>query len=122
MRGLSRGLQVLEFITRKRGATFTEVRMATGLSKSVVHRILAELVESSYVWRGVAEGKYYASGLLAVSIKGAGSHALMCAGYDPLRKLAEQVLWPSDLFACDGTDMVLIDTTQSLSPYVFRAS
>src|SRR6202012_2437266 len=67
MRGLSRGLQVLEFITRKRGATFTEVRLGTGLSKSVVHRILAELADSGYVWRGVAEGKYYASGVLARS-------------------------------------------------------
>jgi DNA-binding IclR family transcriptional regulator len=122
MRGLSRGLQVLEFITRKRGATFTEVRLGTGLSKSVVHRILAELADGSYVWRGVAEGKYYASGLLAVSTKGARSHALMCAAHDPLRKLAEQVQWPSDLFVCDGTDMVLIDTTQSMSPYVLRTS
>jgi len=122
MRGLSRGLQVLEFITRKRGATFTEVRLSTGLSKSVVHRILAELIDGGYVWRGVAEGKYYASGLLAVSTKGARSHALMCAGYDPLRKLTEKVLWPSDLFVCDGTDMVLIDTTQAMSPYVLRTS
>lgn len=122
MRGLSRGLQVLEFITRKRGATFTEVRLGSGLSKSVVHRILAELTDGGYVWRGVAEGKYYASGLLAVSTKGARSHALMHAAHDPLRKLSEQVQWPSDLFVCDGTDMVLIDTTQSMSPYVLRTS
>ena len=122
MRALSRGLQVLEFITRKRGATFTEVRVGTGLSKSVVHRILAELVGGGYAWRGVAEGKYYASGLLAVSTKGAQSHALMCAAHDPLRKLVEQVLWPSDLFVRDGTEMVLIDTAQSMSPFVLRAS
>ena len=120
MRALSRGLQVLEFITRKRGATFTEVRIGTGLSKSVVHRILAELVDGGYVWRGVAEGKYYASGLF--STKGAQSHALMCAAHDPLRKLVEQVQWPSDLFVRDGTEMVLIDTTQSMSPFVLRAS
>lgn len=122
MRGLSRGLQVLEFITRRRGATFTEVRLGTGLSKSVVHRILAELTDGGYAWRGVAEGKYYAAGLLAVSSKGARSHALLCAAYDPLRKLAGQVQWPSDLFVCDGTDMVLIDTTQSMSPYVLRTN
>jgi IclR family transcriptional regulator, mhp operon transcriptional activator len=122
MRGLSRGLQVLEFITRKRGASFTEVRLGTGLSKSVVHRILAELIEGGYIWRGVAEGKYYASGMLAVSTKGAQSHALMCAAQDPLRRLVEQVQWPSDLFVRDGTDMVLIDTAQSMSPYVLRES
>jgi IclR family transcriptional regulator, mhp operon transcriptional activator len=122
MRALSRGLQVLEFITRKRGASFTEVRLGTGLSKSVVHRILAELIDGGYVWRGVAEGRYYASGLLAVSTKGAQSHALICAAQEPLRKLAQQVQWPSDLFVRDGTDMVLIDTTQSLSPYVLSAS
>lgn len=122
MRGLSRGLAVLEFITRKRGATFTEVRAATGLPKAAVHRILAALAEQGYVWRGVAEGKYYASGLLAVSTKGAQSHALMCAAHNPLRQLVEQVRWPSDLFVRDGTEMVLIDTTQSASPYALRTS
>jgi IclR family mhp operon transcriptional activator len=36
--------------------------------------------------------------------------------------LAEQVRWPSDLFVRDGTEMILIDTTQSMSPYVLQAS
>lgn len=122
MRGLSRGLAVLEFITRKRGASFTEVRLGTGLSKSGVHRILTELIDSGHVWRGVAEGKYYASSLLALSTKGAQSFALVRAAHDPLRKLAEQVQWPSDLFVRDGADMILADTAQSMSPYALRAS
>ena len=122
MRGLSRGLAVLEFVTRTRGATFTEVRLGTGLPKAVVHRILADLIKEGYVWRGVAEGKYYASGLLAVSTKGAQAHALVCAAHDPLRRLVRQVNWPSDLFVRDGTEMVLIDTTQSVSPYAVGMS
>jgi DNA-binding IclR family transcriptional regulator len=122
MRTLSRGLAVLKFITQKRGASFTEVRLETGLSKPVVHRILAELLSGGYVWRGVEEGKYYASGLLAVSVKAVQSHALMYAAHDPLQKLLEQVQWPSDLLVRDGVDMVLIDTTQSMSPYALRPS
>jgi IclR family transcriptional regulator, mhp operon transcriptional activator len=122
MRTLSRGLAVLKLITENRGASFTEVRLETGLSKPVVHRILAELVNGGYIWRGVEEAKYYASGLLAVSIKGAQSHALMFAARDPLQKLVQQVQWPSDLFVRDGVDMVLIDTTQSKSPYALRTS
>jgi IclR family mhp operon transcriptional activator len=122
MRALSRGLAVLEFVTRNRGASFTEVRLETGLSKPVVHRILAELINGGYVWRGLEEGKYYSSGLLAVSSKSAQSHALMFVARNPLIKLVEQVQWPSGLFVRDGVDMVLIDTTQSMSPYALRGS
>jgi IclR family transcriptional regulator, mhp operon transcriptional activator len=122
MRALSRGLEVLEFITRKRGASLKEVRLATGLSKSVVHRILVELIDGGFIWRGVAEARYYASGLLAVSSKGAQAHALKCAARGPLKKLVKTVQWPSDLFVRDGADMVLIDTTQMMSPYTLNFS
>ena len=66
MKSLARGLEVLDFVARGEGVTFTEVCTATALPKSVVHRILAELVSSGHVWRGHAEPKYFASASMAI--------------------------------------------------------
>lgn len=122
MRALARGLEVLDFLARHNGVTFTDICLATGLSKSVVHRILAELLNSGHVWRGLAEPFYYASEGMAIVPKGAQARALKRAATAPLVRLVETVRWPSDLFARDGSEMVLIDTTRSKSPFALSWS
>lgn len=122
MRSLARGLEVLDFVARRDGTTFTEICAATSLSKSVVHRILAELVSSGYVWRGFAEPKYFASPSMAIVPKGALSLALKRAAIGPLERLVADVGWPSDLFVREGSEMILIDTTRPKSPFALKWS
>jgi IclR family mhp operon transcriptional activator len=117
MRSLARGLEVLDFIARGDGVTFTDICKATSLPKSVVHRILAELVSSGHVWRGHAEPNYFASSGMAIVPKGAWAQALKRSAVEPLEKLVAAVRWPSDLFVRQGSTMVLIDTTRPKSPY-----
>ncbi len=122
MRSLARGLEVLDFIARSDGATFSDVCLATGLPKSVVHRIVAELLSSGHVWRGHAEPKYFASGAMAIVPKGASAQALKRSAVEPLDRLVEEVRWPSDLFVRQGSTMTLIDTTRPKSPYALKWS
>jgi len=122
MRALARGLEVLDFLARRDGSTFSEVCLATGLSKAVVHRILAELLSSGHVWRGVEEPLFYASAGMAIVPKGAQSQAVKRAAVEPLVRLVSVVRWPSDLFVRDGSQMILIDTTRSKSPFALRWS
>ena len=96
MRALARGLEVLDFLARRDGSTFSDVCLATGLSKAVVHRILAELLSSGHVWRGLEEALFYASASMAIVPKGAQSQALKRAAVGPLVRLVSVVRWPSD--------------------------
>lgn len=122
MRSLARGLEVLDVVARSDGITFTEICTATGLPKSVVHRILAELVSSGYVWRGIAEPNYFASSTMAIVPEGMQSQALKRAAIAPLERLVAEVKWPSDLFVREGSDMILIDTTRPMSPFALKWS
>jgi IclR family mhp operon transcriptional activator len=122
MRALARGLEVLDFLARREGSTFSDVCLATGLSKAVVHRILAELLSSGHVWRGLEEPLFYASASMAIVPKGAQTQAIKRAAVGPLVRLVSVVRWPSDLFARDGSQMILIDTTRSKSPFALRWS
>jgi IclR family mhp operon transcriptional activator len=122
MRSLARGLEVLDYVARGDGVTFTDICKATALPKSVVHRIVAELVSSGHVWRGHAEADYFASGSMAVVPKGASAQALKRSAVEPLDRLVEEVRWPSDLFVRQGSTMILIDTTRPKSPFELRWS
>jgi len=122
MRSLARGLEVLDFVARREGTTFSQVCSGTGLPKAVVHRILAELVSSGYVWRSFAQAHYFASPRLMIVPKGIRSQALQRAAYIPLERLVSEVQWPSDLFIRDGIEMILIDTTRPKSPYALKWS
>lgn len=122
MRSLARGLEILDFIARRQGVTFTEIRHATGLSKAVVHRILAELTARGYVWRGLAEPKYFASAHFATTPLGTRQDLLKRAAREPLQQLVGEVRWPSDLFAREGCGMILIDTNCPISPFELKRS
>ena len=74
------------------------------------------------MWRGLEEALFYASASMAIVPKGAQSQALKRAAVGPLVRLVSVVRWPSDLFARDGSQMILIDTTRSKSPYALRWS
>lgn len=113
---------MLDFVARQNGTTFTDICKSTGLPKSVVHRILAELVSSGYVWRGLAEPIYFASSSLAIVPKGAKSQVLKRAALAPLERLVVEVQWPSDLFVREGSDMILVDTTRPKSPFALKWS
>lgn len=122
MRSLARGLDVLDFIARRNGVSFTDIRTATGLSKAVVHRILIELVRCGFTWRGQEDHRYYAAPLIAATPTSSYATLLRSASSEPMKQLIEEVSWPSDLFAREHTHMVMIDSNRSLSPFHLRWS
>ena len=122
MRTLARGLDVLDFIARRNGVSFTDIQTATGLSKAVVHRIVVELVRYGFAWKGQADRKYYAAPRIAATPTSSYAMLLRSASSGPMQALIEEVSWPSDLFACEGPHMVMIDSNRSLSPFHLRWS
>ena len=122
MRSLARGLDVLDFIARRNGVSFTDIQTATGFSKAVVHRIVVELVRYGFAWKGQADRKYYAAPLIAATPTSSYATLLRSASSGPMKTLIEDVSWPSDLFVREGAQMVMIDTNRSLSPFHLRWS
>lgn len=123
MRSLQRGLAVYAFVLRHPGASFTEVRQATGLSKAVTHRVLAELERSGFVWRTLSDGRYRPRShpvQAAGSPPDAAGRRLAEAAVEPLRDLSATLVWPSDVFVFSGTGMRLLDSSRRHSPFLMN--
>lgn len=122
MRSLARGLNVLDYVARNDGVTFTQIVHATGLSKGVVHRILGELTRSGFAWRLQSDKKYFASPLVAATPGGSYAKLLLSAAAEPMSWLVKQIKWPSDLFVHEGLHMVMLESTRPSSPFHLRWS
>ncbi len=122
MQSLARGLSVLDFIARSEGVTFTEVVEATGLSKAVVHRIVAELSRSGFVFRNRTTRKYFGAPLIAASPSGSYATLLLSAASQPMDWLVKKISWPSDLFVHEGRQMVMVESSRPSSPFHLRWS
>ncbi len=123
MRGLQRGLAAYAFVLRQPGASFTEIRLATGLSKAVTHRVLAELERSGFVWRTLSDGRYRPR---SHPVQAAGGppgdfeRRLAEAAVEPLRELNAAFVWPSDIFMFSGTGMRLLESSRRHSPFLIN--
>lgn len=122
MQSLARGLSVLDYIARSEGVTFTQVVEATGLSKAVVHRIVAELLRSGFVFRNRSNKKFFGAPLIAASPSGSYATLLLSAASQPMDWLVKKVSWPSDLFIHEGRQMVMIESSRPSSPFHLRWS
>lgn len=122
MQSLARGLSVLDFIARSEGVTFTAIVEATGLSKAVVHRIIAELLRSGFVFRNRSNKKFFGAPLIAASPSGSYARILLSAASKPMDWLVKKISWPSDLFIHEGRQMVMIESSRPSSPFHLRWS
>lgn len=123
MRTLQRGLAVYSFVLRHPGASFTEIRHATGLSKAVTHRMLAALERDGFVWRALSDGGYRARRLPEpVPAAQDGTDAQLAgASVAPLLELNAALAWPSDVFVFAGSHMRLQESSRRHSPFVINA-
>lgn len=122
MRTLQRGLAVYAFVLRHPGASFTEVRQATGLSKAVTHRMLAALEGAGFVWRALSDGGYRArrQPVPAASPGESLDPRLAEASVAPLLELNAALVWPSDVFVFTGSFMRLQESSRRQSPFLMN--
>ncbi|CAN5750762.1 DNA-binding transcriptional regulator [soil metagenome] len=108
---LRRGLDVLALIQRASAMTYTELQVASGLPKATLVRVLKTLVESGWVLRHAASGRYSCVTLPGTA---AGDHTahdgLMGIAKPLLTRLQHKVPWPIDLAVRDGLAMLILDT------------
>ena len=123
VRGLARGLQVLQALNAMEGGRWTSQQIAdlTGLHRTTVRRLLETLVEEGYARRSSSDDSFRL--LLAVRALSEGfTDAERIATVAPpiMGRLLQRVAWPSDLTTPDGDAMIIRETTHRFSPLSFH--
>ena len=105
IRGLARGLRVLEALQSSPISTLHEIHRATHISKPSLLRILNTLQDAGFVSRRLADGRYRISAFARVGRKRDRHDRVAEAAAPVLDRLCQNVRWPSDLMVPAGDHM-----------------
>jgi IclR family mhp operon transcriptional activator len=123
IRGLERGLQVLQFLQTNPIASLHDLYAATGISKPSLLRILHTLEQSHLVSRRLGDGRYrVGANLTRVAYRRARHDRIAEAAAPVLDELCERISWPSDVLAPAGDSMEIAETSQTHSPFIIPIS
>jgi IclR family mhp operon transcriptional activator len=118
-RGVGRALAVLQALNLQSGATVTQLRQQSGLSRPAIYRILQSLMQTGFVSRGRIPRTYVLTSKVRSLSEGYTDDDLIAEIAAPtLDKLQEKVIWPTELATLQDFRMHLRDTTRHLSPMV----
>jgi IclR family mhp operon transcriptional activator len=117
IRGLERGLQVLDSLRLSPTSSLQELYDATRIPKPSLLRILATLSKRGLVYRRLADGRYRFSDFSGAGRKRDRHDRVAEAAGPVLDRLCQKVLWPSDLMVPAGDHMERRETSQAYSPY-----
>jgi IclR family mhp operon transcriptional activator len=123
IRGLERGLQVLQFLQSNPISSLHDVHVTTKISKPSLLRILHTLERSGLVSRRLGDGRYrIGANLTRVPRRRAGFDRVAEAAAPVLDRLCQQISWPSDLLVPAGDHMEIVETSQTHSPFLIKVS
>ena len=105
IRGLERGLQVIELLEANPMLSLQELHRATRISKPSLLRVLATLERAGRVSRRLADGYYHLSAFSGTARKRDRYDRVAEAAAPVLNRLCQKVLWPSDLLVPAGDHM-----------------
>src|SRR5260370_30473209 len=98
IKGLQRGLEVLDFLQSNPISSLHDLHVATNISKPSLLRILHTLEQSHLVSRRLGDGRYRVSAnLTRVARRRARFDRVGEAAAPVLDKLCQKISWPSDL-------------------------
>jgi IclR family mhp operon transcriptional activator len=120
IRGLERGLQVLDVLQSKPISSLHDIHLATGISKPSLLRILNTLERAGAISRRLADGRYRISAFARMAGKRDRYDRVAEAAAPVLDRLCQKVSWPSDLFVPAGDHMERRETSRSHTPFFFH--
>lgn len=121
MRGLQRGLQVMQVLQTTSIASLNDIHRATRISKPSLLRILRTLQQAGVVSRRLADGHYRLSAFTRVARKQDAHERVAEAAAPVLDSLCQKVKWPSDLLVPAGDHMERRETSRALSPFIIHS-
>jgi len=124
VRGLTRGLQLLNTLNRlDGGASVARLAELTGLHRTTVRRLLETLQDEGYVRRSESDDSFRLSIKVRELSEGFRDEQWISALAAPLlAELLQEVVWPTDLCTLDVDAMVVRETTHRFSRLSFHRS
>jgi IclR family mhp operon transcriptional activator len=122
VQGLVRGLEILCAMNEAPGASgsSTTLAKATGLHRTTVKRLLETLREAGFV-RRLPDDSFRLTFRVRNLSDGFTDETWVAQVAAPLlKKLTEEVLWPSDLVTLEAGELVIRDSTHAFSPLSFH--
>lgn len=122
VRGLTRGLMLLNSLNRKGGiADIAQLAQQTGLHRTTVRRLLETLQDEGYVRRNESDDSYRLTIKVRELSEGFRDEQWVSAVATPLlASLLQEVVWPTDLSSFDGDAMIIRESTHRFSPLSFH--
>jgi IclR family transcriptional regulator, mhp operon transcriptional activator len=123
VRGLARGLQVLQALNAMENgrATSQQLSETTGLHRTTVRRLLETLVEEGFVRRSDSDDSFRLTlNVRALSEGFTDDEHIATIAPPIMAKMLQRVVWPSDLTTPDGDAMIVRETTHRFSPLSFH--
>ncbi|MFM0504577.1 DNA-binding transcriptional regulator [Paraburkholderia caffeinilytica] len=125
VRGLSRGLQVLQALNAMESgrATSQQISELTGLHRTTARRLLETLMEEGFVRRSASDDSFRLTLKVRALSEGFTDDERIATIAPPIMgRLLQRVAWPSDLTTPDGDAMIIRETTHRFSPLSFHRS
>jgi IclR family mhp operon transcriptional activator len=119
IRGLERGLQVLQALYARPIASLQDLHAETAISKPSLLRILHTLERGGLVTRRLADGRYRISGNFARLAHQHDRYDRVAEAAAPvLDRLCQRLSWPSDLAVPAGDHLENRETSRTHSPSI----
>jgi IclR family transcriptional regulator, mhp operon transcriptional activator len=117
IRGLERGLRVLQALQSSSILSLHEIHQATRISKPSLLRILNTLEHVGFVSRRLADGHYRISAFARMGRKRDRYDRVAEAAAPVLDRLCQKVSWPSDLMVPAGDHMEIRESSRVRTPF-----
>jgi IclR family mhp operon transcriptional activator len=121
IKGLQRGLRVLQALQMQPDSSLHELHTLTRISKPSLLRILNTLAQSGVITRRLADGRYrIGSNLSHAPTRRQHRDRIAEAAAPVLERLCQRASWPSDLMVPAGDHMEIRETTRTRSPFLLQ--
>jgi IclR family transcriptional regulator, mhp operon transcriptional activator len=122
LRGLERGLHVLEALEAQPISSLHDLHLATSIPKPSLLRVLQTLERFHLVSRRLGDGRYRTStNLTRRPRRHARAERVAEAAAPVLDRLCQKISWPSDMMVPAGDHMVIAETSQTQTPFLIKA-
>ncbi len=117
IRALMRGLETLQELNRRNGASVTDIAKAVSLPRTTAYRVLETLCEMGLALRDDANDRYHLTLKVRSLADGFDDETWVATVARPLlSKLAKEVTWPLTIATLHGTSMLSRDTVLKSAP------
>jgi len=121
VRALERGLEIIRLMNRHNGLTVTQIGRYSNLPRPTAFRLLRTLESLGYLFRDKRDKKYRLSSQVRTLSHGYDQEEWIPKVARPIMEvLCRKTLWPFSLGTISGSQILIRETTDSLSPFALN--